>query len=214
MKTLRAGLVLTAVAALALTGCATTDADVPESPRPSASASPQPSATTQSPEPTVESTPGTLEERIAAGEVLMDIPESWGNPQVAGQVEEGYILQDFTWTLSDEGTVAAAVGLTAGQGHGLSGGETFEAHVAGMVDVLTVQGQPAPTLTRSVVDGVDAVRIWAPLADRDMLIVLYLYDLGGVYYEFGYYQASGEPNGGVLLAGFDEVAGTFSTAPR
>lgn len=210
MKSLRAGLVLTAVAALALTGCATTDADVPESPRPSASANPQPPATTQSPEPTVESTPGTLEERIAAGEVLMDIPESWGNPQVAGQVEEGYILQDFTWTLSDEGTVAAVVGLTAGQGQGLSGGETFDEHVAGMVDVLTVQGQSAPTLTRSVVDGVDVVRIWAPLEDRDMLVVLYLYDLGDVYYEFGYYQASGETNGGVLLAEFDEVAETFT----
>ena len=211
MKTLSASLIVTSMAALALAGCTGMNADPVPSASPSASSSAQPSVTPESPQPSADPTPGTLEERIAAGEILVDIPADWGTPQPGGQVDEGYILQDFTWTVGIDGTTVSTVGLTLGQGQGLSGGETFDEHVAGMVDVLTVDGQPAPTVTTSTINGTDAARIWAPLEDRDMLVVLYIYDLGDVYYEFGYYQASGETNGGVLLAEFDEVAETFTS---
>jgi hypothetical protein len=213
MKTLRAGLVGIALASLMLSGCtdpnpAPSDSTSPVV-SPSGGATPAPTA----PQPTADATPGTLAERVAAGEVLVDIPAEWGEAKPGVQVDEGYILQDFTWTLSVEGTIASTVGLTQSQGQGLSGGDTFEDHVSGMVDVLSVEGTPAPTVTRSTIGGVETARIWAPLEDRDMLVVLYLYNLGDVYYEFGYFQASDEPNGGVLLARFDEVAVTLSTEP-
>ena len=210
MTSLRACIVAITVFSVALAGCSLPEPSPVESTGPTPTLSVTQPAPEATPTPTANPTPGTLEGRIAAGEILVDIPADWGTPQPGGQVDEGYILQDFTWSVGSDGTTVSTVGLTLGQGQGLSGGETFDEHVAGMVDVLTVDGQPAPTVTTSTVNGTDAARICAPLEDRDMLVVLYLYDLGDLYYEFGYYQASGETNGGVLLAEFDEVAETFT----
>jgi hypothetical protein len=196
----------TALAVALLAGCSTelnvrptTDAETLPADPDSGFATPMPSLE------------GVLAE-LAAGEVPVEIPEEWGEPEQSPRVDEGYVLQDFTWFLdgNPEGDIVTAAGMTPAQAESLSGGTTFDEHVAGLAEVLAFEeGEPA-TVTRSEFDGSPAARLDASTPDG-MRIVLWLYDLGDAFYEFGYYGAPGTTPGPERLDQFDAVAQTFTT---
>jgi hypothetical protein len=158
--------------------------------------------------PTVEPT-GILAALIS-GEVLVEAPAGWGEPEISPRVDEGYVLQDVTWFLdgSAEGDFVTAAGMTPGQAEALSGGATFDAHVDGLAQVLAFDdGEPA-VVTRSEVGGVPAARIGAT-SPEGMQIILWLYDLDEAIYELGFYGAPGGAADAERVAEFDAVAQTF-----
>src|SRR5688572_4939478 len=67
---------------------------------------------------------------LMAGEVMVEIPVAWGEREQSSRVDEGYVLQDFTWFLdgSAEGDIVTAAGMTPAQAEALSSGTTFDGH--------------------------------------------------------------------------------------
>ena len=156
-------------------------------------------------------TPTGLLAVIADGVVLVEVPEQWGEPEESPRVDEGYVLQDFTWFLDGtaEGDIVTVTGMTPSQAEGLSGGASFDDHVSGLAEVLAFdEGEPA-TVTRTEVGGVPAARLDASTPDG-MRIVLWLYDAGEAFYELGFYGAPGTAPSADRLAQFDAVAQTFA----
>lgn len=148
---------------------------------------------------------------LLAGEIPVDIPAEWGQPEKSPRVDEGYVLQDFTWFLDGaaEGDIVTAAGMTPSQAEGLSGGVNFDEHVLGMQSVLAFSESGSPSLEWFEIDGVRAARIDATAPDG-MRIVLWLYDLDAAFYELGFYGAPGAPADDARVAQFDAVARTFA----
>jgi len=160
-------------------------------------------------------TPVPVEHPIIAalmeGTVLVDVPPEWGEPEQSPRVDEGYILQDFTWFLdgSPEGDIVTAAGMTPGQSEALSGGASFADHVAGLRRILAFEGAQEPALERIEVTGVQAARIDAT-SPEGMRIVLWLFDLDAAIYELGFYGAPGTAPDPERIAQLDAVARTFT----
>jgi hypothetical protein len=146
-----------------------------------------------------------------SGEILVEIPAAWGEPEISPRVDEGYVLQDQTWFLdrAAEGDIVTVTGMTPGQAEALSGGADFDSHVAGLADVLAFEdGEPA-VVTYSEVGGVPAARIGAT-SPEGMQIILWLYDLDEAIYELGFYGAPGSAATAERVDEFDSVAQTFT----
>lgn len=185
------------------------------SPNPPLATTPVPTASApggvESPEPSTSDALEGIQVPLAAGEIPLTIPDAWGTPEAGPRADEGYVLQDLTWAVPGppQGTVALAVAMTPSQAELLSGGSGFNAHVEGMADLLTFDGTATVSVDILTIRGAPAARLEV-IEGRDTVMVVYLYDLGDAYYEFGLYAAPGEVPSPAQLADFDAVANSLT----
>lgn len=184
------------VALIALTAAtACTGSDGPSQPTVTATQQPTPAPFPPGEIPDIEGehleTLGPNATKLRAGVIPFVAPAEWGEPTVGPYVEELYVVQDFTWWLGLGGALVNGIGMTPSQAAWLSGGETYEAHVAGVAEMLGSGDPLVPAeIVKSKINGVQASRM-ERLGQDDVLVVVYIFDLDDAYYEISFFSGDG-----------------------
>lgn len=196
-------------AAIVFSGCTPDQDDAP----PTIAPTPSPAITAAPQLPDLDDDPqswniGENGRRLLEGTLPFTPDPAWGEPYESALVDELYVLQDFIWELGEHGALVQGMGLTQEQAEYVSGGGTYDEHVAGVAQSVVIDPEQPPLVEKSDVNGVPATRIQT--ADDGPMLVIWVFDLGDAYYELTFYEGEDEPQAEAFLAQFEAAAATFS----